>query len=539
MSRFQMSATGRAGSMQRAAVGKADHPPPAPAAGSARKNGFALQSAHKPPVSQHQEKKHDPADMARPAGCKEQFGMKARNSTRREFIQTGSAAASIATAAGQAVNARKASTRVLGANDRINAAFIGCGMQFYGLLDRGFDNRKKIQNDFEYAAVCDVWGPRLEHAQKRTGAEKSYRDYREVIARSDIDGVVIAVPDHWHYAMASEALQAGKDVYLEKPMTYTVEEAAKLNDMVTRTKRVLQVGGTGPSTPLYSKLNEYIRAGKIGKVVWGLISYNRNTDAGMWDYPIPGVGEEHWPDAKVAPGDNLDWSMWLGPARKRSFSAERYFRWRKYWDYSGGNATDLLYHRLGVMSTIVGFDYPARVSGMGGIYVQKNREVPDTYMTMVEYPGEYAINMVSCMANSQSVPLSIYGNWGTMTVLEGRAAMGSMGDLRAPSDGPRPQQVAVIKAERAFRKQFAEANEGKTEITIEGERGKDLADDWLDCMRTRSEPVYNATRGYQVMVAIRMGVDSYRAGRVMAFDPKRRVILPSVPPHKEYLPEDA
>jgi predicted dehydrogenase len=366
-----------------------------------------------------------------------------------------------------------------------------------------------------------------------------YRDYREILARPDIDGVVIAVPDHWHYEMASEAMQAGKDVYLEKPMTYTVEEAAKLNDQVAHTKRVLQVGGTGPSTPLYWKLNEYIRAGKIGKVVWGLISYNRNTNQGMWDYPIPGVGEDHWPDAAVTVGDNMDWKLWLGPAKKRPYSAERYFRWRKYWDYSGGNATDLLYHRLGVMSTIVGFDYPVRASGMGGVYVQKNREVPDTYMTMVEYPGEYAINMVSCMANSQSVPLTVYGNWGTIEVLEGRAAMGSMGDLRQSATGPRPQQVAVVRPERAFTKQFREANDGQTEVKIVADAGKDLADDWLDCMRSRETPVYNATRGYQVMVAIKMGVDSYRAGRVMAFDPASKKILPAAPPRKEYLPADA
>src|SRR5206468_4016879 len=136
---------------------------------------------------------------------------------------------------------------------------------------------------------------------------------------------------------------------------------AKLHDVVKQNERVLQVGGSGPSTRLYWKVNEYIKAGKMGKVTWGLISYNRNTDAGMWDYPIPVVGSDAWPDAEVSPGKNLDWKMWLGPARKRPFSAERYFRWRKFWEYSGGNATDLLYHRLGAMSSMLGFDFPTRV----------------------------------------------------------------------------------------------------------------------------------------------------------------------------------
>jgi hypothetical protein len=336
----------------------------------------------------------------------------ARNgSTRRDFLTREvaiSAAALSAASAGAQSRPVTSARRVLGANDRINIAFIGNGMQFQTLL-QVFKNRKQQKNDVEFMAVCDVWEPRLAYAQRQSGAEKTYRDYREVLRRGDIDGVVLAVPDHWHYAMAREALLSGKDVYLEKPMTHTLAEAAKLNDLVNQTRRILQVGGSGPATRLYWKINEYIKAGKMGKIVWGLISYNRNTREGMWDYPIPGVGDDSWPDAKVG-ADNLDWNMWLGPAPKRRFSKERYFRWRKFWDYSTGNAGDLLYHRLGTMSTMIGFDFPTRAVGIGGIYVQRNREVPDTYMTMIEYPGEYCVNMISCMANATSAPLTVYGN---------------------------------------------------------------------------------------------------------------------------------
>jgi predicted dehydrogenase len=463
-----------------------------------------------------------------------------KGTSRREFLTRKARLAAVTAAAAAAKTRPTGSGRVLGANDRINVAFIGNGMQFHDLLRRGFNRRKEQKGDFEYAAVCDVWEPRLKHAQETTRAEKAYRDFREVLARPDIDGVVIAVPDHWHYGIASEALEAGKDVYLEKPMTYTIDEAAKLNDLVDRSKRVLQVGGTGPSTRLYWKVNEYIRAGKIGKVVWGLISYNRNTREGMWDYPIPGVGSTHWPDAQVTP-QNLDWKMWLGPAPKRPYTAERYFRWRKYWDYSGGNATDLLYHRLGMMSTMIGFDFPTRAVGAGGIYVQKDREVPDTYMTLVEYPGEYAVNMISCMANQTSVPMTVYGNWGTVQIVEGPPAGDAMGDRQtAPQGGGRRfRQIAKITAERQFVKEFQEANEGLTEVTIEPEPGPDLVDDWLDCMRSRGTPIYNALRGYQVMAAIKLGLDSYRLGKVMAFDPVRRKVLSSPPEHREYLPKDA
>ena len=452
--------------------------------------------------------------------------------TRREFLEQAAAAvATVSVLGGAALTSakdravKKVTTRVLGANDRINLAFIGNGMQFLGLLQRGFVARKEKLGDFEYSAVCDVWEPRLKYAQEQTKAEKTYRDYREVIARPDIDGVVIAVPDHWHYAIAREACLSGKDVYLEKPMTYTIDQAARLNDAVDKTKRILQVGGTGPSTRLYWKVNDYINAGKMGKILWGLISYNRNTTTGMWDYPMPGIGSEAWPDAEVSE-KNLDWKMWLGPAPKRPFSTERYFRWRKYWDYSGGNATDLLYHRLGVMSTMLGFSFPTRVSAAGGIYVQKDREVPDTYMTMVEYPS-YSINMISCMANADSAPLAVYGNWATLQIVtERHQAMDSMGDqTKGRSQWTGPVERAIIKPQRDFLEEFKQANDGKAEVTIDPEPSEDLIDNWLNCMRSREKPVYDVMRGYQVMVAIKLGVDSYRQGKTLAFDPDRRRTL--------------
>jgi hypothetical protein len=193
-----------------------------------------------------------------------------------------------------------------------------------------------------------------------------------------------------------------------------------------------------------------------------------------------------------------------------------------------------------MMSTMIGFDFPTRVVGAGGIYIQKNREVPDTYMTMIEYPGEYAVNMISCMANQTSAPMTVYCNWATVQVGEPQMAGNAMGDQRrAGGPGGRRMQTATVRAERQFAKQFQEANDGKTEITIESEPGADLVDDWLDCMRSRGTPVYNVMRGYQVMVAIGLGVESYRTGKVMAFDPASRRVLSSPPRHKEYLPQDA
>ena len=174
--------------------------------------------------------------------------------------------------------------------------------------------------------------------------------------------------------------------------------------------------------------------------------------------------------------------------------------------------------------------------------MQKNREVPDTYMTMAEYPGDYTINMISCMGNSQSVPLTVYGNWGTLEILRDapQAVGDSMGDqTRGPQQRRAPRLYARIKAERQFETAFKEANGGKTEVIIENEESDGLTDNWLNCIKSRQEPVYNVLRGYQVMTAIKMGVDSYRYGRIMAFDPATRKILDAPPVRKTYVPEGA
>jgi predicted dehydrogenase len=457
-------------------------------------------------------------------------------STRRQFLgQTAGTVAGVTLAGAvlptDAAQTARSASRVLGANDRIRLGFIGCGMQFQDLLRRGFFPRRDRQGDIDFVEVCDVWQPRVDNAKTKTGAERAGRDYRALLARPDIDGVVIVVPDHLHYTIARAAVLAGKDVYLEKPMTYTIDEAAKLQDVVQQTGRMLQVGGSGLNSPLHQALHQYVQAGKMGKVVWGFISYNRNTTEGMWDYPMPGIGSEAWPDAPVT-SENLDWQAWLGGARKRPFSKERYFRWRKYWDYSGGNATDLLFHRLGALSAIVGFDFPTRVVSAGGIYVQKNRQVPDTYMTTVEYPKAYCFNMVSCMANADSAPITVYGNWGTLQVLP---------SVRQPGQpAPRGGGRGVITAERTFEKQFKEANDGKTQVEITTETPmEDLVDNWLNSMRSRQAPIYDVAKGYQVTVAIQLGVQSYREGRALGYDPKTRRILTQLPGRPEYPPQES
>ena len=181
--------------------------------------------------------------------------------------------------------------------------------------------------------------------------EKSvYHDYRELIARSDIDVVVIASPDHRHFDQAMAALKNGKDVYLEKPMTYTVNEAKEITEDVKRRGKVLQVGSQYTSIDHFWKAKQAIEDGLIGQVVWASGGFGRNstTRGNEWNYAID-------PEANET---NLDWKAFIGSAPKRAFDPARYFRWRKYWDYSGGFATDLFYHTVSPPLMAIGFAFP-------------------------------------------------------------------------------------------------------------------------------------------------------------------------------------
>ncbi|MCP5113603.1 MAG: hypothetical protein GY953_22450, partial [bacterium] len=254
------------------------------------------------------------------------------------------------------------------------------------------------------------------------------------------------------------------------------------------------------------KAKELIEAGEIGDVLWAQTTYSRNSRVGEWNYYV---------DEEASP-ETIDWKRWLGPAPKRPFSPERYFRWRKYWDYSGGIATDLFYHRLGPLLYAMGPQFPTRVTASGGIYVQKDREVPDTYATTIEFES-FFVNMAASMANSAAVkyvPPVIYGHEGTLIF-----------------DGPN----LVLVKEALFDPQ-AKGKEGSvTEFPV----GKkdivgDHIEDWLQSMRNRTQPRLGPELGYQIMTAIKLGVDSYREGKVKIFDASTEKVAKRATPRPGY-----
>ena len=411
-------------------------------------------------------------------------------------------------AAAPAVAAAPAASRVLGANDRINIGMIGTGSKGRSHLRR-LMARAGDQDDVRVTAISDIYRKRSEEALDlaQLGGKRGYVDYRDLLAQPDIDAVWISTPDHWHATMALDALAAGKDVYLEKPMTYTIEEARRIAEAVESTGRILQVGSQHVSDQRYHQARQVIDEGWIGPVLWAQNTYCRNSLYGEWNYTV---------DPEGTP-ENIDWDKFLGSAPARPFSPERFFRWRKYWDYSGGIATDLFYHRLAPLMLMMGKKFPTRVSGHGGIYVHREREVPDTYATVIEY-GSHYVNLSASMASAAGnvgMPTVVYGHEGAITFL--------------------PDAIEV-RPEYQFASKFREST-GQDLLRIEVEQ-PDVSNahigNFLDCMRDRSKPVFDAQFGYQAMTAIRLGVDSYRSGRMVAFDPHGERARPFAGPRPGY-----
>src|SRR5262245_49496578 len=318
--------------------------------------------------------------------------MSSTGSSRRTFLK----------AAGGAVLLSAASaSRVLGANERITMGVIGCGGMGGGHLS-GLVKRAEADK-VQVATVCDVYQRRLSRAQKVSGAEGSL-DYRTVLDRKDLDAVLIATPDHWHGKISIDAVEAGKHVYCEKPLTHTVEQAIAVRDAVRKTKKILQVGPNATADDAYWQAREAIRAGRIGQLTWAQGSYNRNARVCLFNThqtidPTAGPGKS---------GDDfIDWDMWLGHkwglAPKIDWNPEHFFRFRKYWPYNGGVATDLLYHKLApLLIALAGPDgvYPLRVSAGGGLYVEKDgRDIPDTFLLTLDYPQQFSVFLVSTLTN--------------------------------------------------------------------------------------------------------------------------------------------
>ena len=421
--------------------------------------------------------------------------------SRRQFVKTS------AFVAGTISLASHMPTSVMGANDRIRIGVIGCGGQGTGHVHSlvGKSERENIA----VVAVSDVYQRRVTRARGICKGE-GYLDYRKLLERNDIDAVLIATPDHWHARISIDALQSGKHVYCEKPLTHTVEQALQVRDAVKRYQKVFQVGPNGTANDSYWKARDAIVAGRIGKATWVQGSYNRNFRACLFN-------EHQKIDPTAGPNktgeDYINWDMWLGYewglAPKTEWTPEHFFRFRKYWPYNGGVATDLLYHKLAplliAMSGPNG-EYPQRVDACGGQYIEKDgRDIPDTFLLTAEYPSQWSLFLVSTLTNDAGLPDRIYGKYGTLDL---------GGDLKLRFNGE-------------FMNEFLEKNDGKEDVRIPIEQRRDLEGNWVDAIRGKAAVHCNVDLGCSTMVAIKMAVESYRQRKAMLWDARQEKVVVS------------
>jgi predicted dehydrogenase len=277
----------------------------------------------------------------------------------------------IDTAQGQ--TATSGSQATVPANERIQIALIGAGGQ--GQWDT--TNALRVPG-VEIVAAADVYDGRLVRAKEVWGKDLfTTRDFREILARPDVDAVIIATPDHWHVPAAIAAIEAGKDVYLEKPMIHKIEEGQEIIDAQRKSDRIVQIGSQRVSSIVYKKAKELIAAGAIGEPNLVEANWNRNTPIGAWQYSIP-------PDASP---QNIDWDRFLGNAPKRPFEPIRLFRWRNYQDYGTGVPGDLYVHLFTGIHYILNSNGPTRIQSTGGIrYWNDGRDVPDVMLGIYDYP---------------------------------------------------------------------------------------------------------------------------------------------------------
>ncbi len=331
--------------------------------------------------------------------------------SRRNFIQTAGVAA------GAAALSAKSYAQAAGANDRLNVAFIGCGGMAGAHLGSLLAMRE--EENLGFLGVCDIYRERAQgfhdKIKEAGGGEPIItQDYREILDMADVDYVVIATPEHSHAYLSLAAMDAGKHVYCEKPMTHNVDDAFDVVEKAKETGQKFQVGVQAMADDSYSSAYEAIKAGKIGQVVEAQIDYVRRyaKDEGPWRRGIA--------DNMPKPED-LDWEAWLDPYRRRPWNPHHYFEWRNYRDYSGGVATDLFIHRITRLIKATGVTFPARGVGMGGIYMWPDgRDLPDNFEMLLEYPAVPGIStgmtmrLLGTMSNQHGAEHCIRGYDGTL-----------------------------------------------------------------------------------------------------------------------------
>ncbi len=420
---------------------------------------------------------------------------------RRQFLRRviGTAAASTALPA----------ARAYGANERVRVALIGCG-------GRGMYVARAMRNapNVAFVAACDVYESNARRAREWAGEGcEAYADFRKALDRKDVDSVLVATPDHWHAIPTVLACQAGKDVYVEKPLAHNVREGRAMVEAARKHSRVVQTGTQHRSAEHYREVARIVQSGELGKVrfvrVWNYTNL----------YPR-GVGRAE--DAK--PPDGLDWDFYLGPAPAVPFNKNRFlgtFRW--FWDYAGGFLTDWGTHRLDSVHQVMGEDAPRTVSAVGGRFeLNDGAETPDVLQATYEYPG-FVLSYESCQLNAHGTggrtpDKRYYRARGKDDRPHGEAFYGTNGTLFSDRIGyeifPEMEPGPRAGGLRMKRKEAA-----AEDATAEHTR------DFIDCVRSRKKPSADVEIGHRSTVVPHLGNIAVRTGRKLRWDAAQEEIV--------------
>ncbi len=389
---------------------------------------------------------------------------------------------------------------VVGANNRLAVAYIGVGNQ--GMAHVRSQKENAAANNIAQVAVCDLSKTRLKDAKDFIGGDcQTYDDHRKLLERKDIDAITIATVDHWHVQCAIDALQAGKHVYVEKPISRYLEEVFALEKVVKSTGKKLQVGSQICSDATWHKAAELIKSGAVGQLVLAQDSYMRNNPKGEWNYDI-----KDW-----CKPDDLDWERWQGKVHNKiPFNPDAYFRWRKYYPYCAGLLGDLVPHRLHPLMLATGApEYPSRVVALGNKswHTDKNtsgtpeRDSPEELELIAEFPSGLNIMVTSSSVNEIGLNSMIRGHKATLY-------MGA--------------NSVDLKPEKAFADDIEPQSFDHLEPS--GQKIPEMEKNWFDAIRTGAEPYGNIDLAVRVQTVISLAEMSNRLNIMCLFDEKTRKI---------------
>lgn len=411
--------------------------------------------------------------------------------TRRKFLQDSATGLGTALVAGSQLAASAteknsfAPPQALGASDRIRIGVIGPGGRARSLMS----TLKRLTGN-EIIAVCDVYEPNLlQAATLAAPGAKQYHDYHELLASKEIDAVVIGSPDHWHKQMMIDAVRAGKDVYLEKPISHSIEEGAEMVRVVETSKQVVQTGTQQRSWEHYRTGKEIIDSGKLGEINFVYTFWYQNY-TGRRDFK------------NFAP-DKLDWKRWLGSARQQPLTPEKFHLWRWYWDFGGGALTDLMTHWIDVIQWYMNTPAPTQVTTSGSLH-QMKWDCPDTISCFLDYPKNYSVNYTGAMMSRiDDGGIEFRGTKGTLKIDRSHLAVYMEQDKNA-SGTLLPEPETLIRS--------------KQDGTIAHMQN------FLDCVRSRQTPTANIRVAHEAARASHLGNLAFKRQRTVKWNEARQKI---------------